>query len=158
MLGYFKSKKSNILLITVPFLIQTVLHSIFHCLNGKIKYFNSVLNHRFLTRSKRTQRFLKAGFLLNSMAEGCGHFLISQLLLAQNPAFLHSLQLFFANLTLTNNFPFTRSIHFLCSFLSRYLLNSFSYPDLKDEHRYLTLSEHVRDLISFERTQHPILP
>src|SRR5699024_12384734 len=103
----------------------------------------SVLNHRFLTRSKRTQRFLKAGFLLNSMAEGCGHFLISKLLLAQNPcissfitAIILLISLCLIIFLLLEAFisysPFSLVIYY----------THFSYHDLKDKYRNLTFYIH----------------
>src|SRR5699024_5054241 len=114
----------------------------------------------FSTLSKFTQRFFNDGFLLNSIALGCGQILISHLSAAQNPCKSLVISAIFLLISvLVTSFRLVATLgNFIFMFLSLedtpYI--HFSYPDQKDERTYQVLFAHVHALVSFVRKQHPI--
>src|SRR5699024_3461803 len=114
----------------------------------------------FSTLSKFTQRFFSDGFLLNSIALGCGQILISHLSDAQYPfKTLVILAIFLLISVLAISFRLVATLgNFIVMFLSledTFYIH-FSYLDLKDEHTYQVLFVHGHALIFFVHMQHPI--
>lgn len=114
----------------------------------------------FSTLSKFTQRFFNDGFLLNSIALGCGQILISHLSAAQNPCkTLVISDIFLLISVLVTSFRLVATLgNFIFMFLSLgdTLYIHFSCPDRKDERTYQVLFVHVHDLTFFVHKQHPI--